>query len=307
MLNVEDDVLITTDIDATFSYKCAVDIESGFLSINSARSIIGYDADKRFFCVDMEMRNVVFEREIEGFHSHHWLTLNGQKFLSLQTAKNTIELLRVDIEHKSVGSSKYTLSLEEADVIDFYEFDRNFQNIFILKNNSILEKRSVILNQKVVSMQLEEDVGQSASKILSLSNDGSFCVISSKCSYFYLVGIVNQTQFKLTSNYLTRTYAPCFINGDADFVAVGGYDGEGVEIWDVKRKQLVHRIVIDGRFISSTFSTNNILAVGHVLRGGFCTKQGALKLYDVTNWEMFYSSECYMEPRSVHLFFEWGK
>ena len=31
------------------------------------------------------------------------------------------------------------------------------------------------------------------------------------------------------------------------------------------------------------------------------TKGGALKLFDVTSWEMFYSSEYYITPKSVYL------
>jgi len=305
ILTVEDDVLIAGDTDATFSYKCAVDIESKLLSIMSSKLAGGsgnpHSSDKRFFCINMETRKVVFENRIEGFHSHHWLTLNEQKFLSLQTAKNAIQLFSVDVEHKSVGSNEYTLALEEEDVINFYEFDRSFQNIFILKNNNILEKRSIIFDQRIATIELEEEIGRSVSKMLSLSNDGSLCVVSSKDSYFHLIDVANQIQSKLVSNSLTRTYAPCFINGDSGSVAVGGSSGEGVEIWDVQQKQPVQHIEIDGKFITTTFSVNNILAVGHYLSGGFGTKQGALKLYDVSNWELFYWSEFWMVPRSVHL------
>ena len=307
ILNVADDVQIAADIDATFSYKCAVDIECGLLSINASAEIrtshseyARYNGDKRFFCVDMETRNIMFEHEIKGFHSHHWITLNEQKYLSLQTAQNAIELFSVDAKHKTICQSEYTLVLEEEDVIDFYFFDRNCQNIFVLKNKSILEKRIVINNQSVAMINLEENIKPSVSKILNLSNDGSFCVVSTKCSYFYLIDIAKEQQFKLESNSLTRTYAPCFINGESVCVAVGGSIQEGVEIWDVKTKKPVRHIGIEGRFITSTFSTNNILAVGHGLKRGEM-KHGALKLYDVTNWELFYSADFFMIPRSVHL------
>ena len=116
--------------------------------------------------------------------------------------------------------------------------------------------------------------GHSASKMLSLSNDGSFCVIGGGADkpYFYLIDIVNHKQLKLTSTVLTDTLAPCFINGDAEFVAIGGDDGQGVEIWDVKSQQPIRTIEINGKFITCSFSANNILlsAIGW-------TQQGALK------------------------------
>merc|ERR1719361_1842494 len=102
-----------------------------------------------------------------------------------------------------------------------------------------------------MSIELESRIGNSVSKLLSLSNDGTFCVVgaagnsnfgATTSNFFYLVSLESQEQFKLTTTKLSNTFAPCFINGESEFVAVGGDDGEGVEIWSVEDKQMVRHI-----------------------------------------------------------------
>eukprot|EP01084_Bolivina_argentea_P027295 50738_1 len=64
-----------------------------------------------------------------------------------------------------------------------------FENIILVKNKNILEKRAVNnMNEVVVSITLEQQIKPSFDKkILSLSNDGELCVIGGTSKYFYLI------------------------------------------------------------------------------------------------------------------------
>ena len=136
---------------------------------------------------------------------------------------------------------------------------------------------------------MEKRVSPVITKQLALSNDGTVCAIGGgHGNPLYLIALESKTQHKLTSDVLKATFAPCFINGDTEFVAVGG-SGK-MEVWDIKNKKPVK--VLDGEG-SATASTNNILAVG---------RAGVLELWDVRNWEMFYSSDFEgLDPKSLHL------
>ena len=166
------------------------------------------------------------------------------------------------------------------------EFDRIFQNIFILKNKEVLERRSIDeVSEVVMSIKLKQKVDTSAaSKQLSLSDDGTMCAIGGGyTSHFYLVNLESKAQHKLTSKTLRQTRAPCFINGATAFVAVGGGDEQGVEIWDLAKKEANQLFKVDSGYIGCMTSTNNILAVA--------SSNGKLQLRDVRNWDVFYSSE----------------
>ena len=161
----------------------------------------------------------------------------------------------------------------------------NFEHILILKDGKVLEKRS--LNQVEIvslSIELDEKVTFMSMKQLSLSNDGKTCVIG--CGrgkqHFYLIDLEQNVQHKLTSGTHTGTYCPCFINGQCAYVAVGGRTGEGVEVWSVKQKSATKLLKVDNQGTTrSMTSTNNILAVSSGV--------GNLYLWDVRNWEVFYT------------------
>ena len=87
----------------------------------------------------------------------------------------------------------------------------------------------------------------------------------------------------MTSDVITDTFAPCFINGDTEFVAVGAF--EGTEIWDIRNNACM---------CMCSASTNNIFA--------FASYYGVLRLWDVRNWEVMYSSTfAGMQAYSLHL------
>merc|ERR1712087_436014 len=96
-------------------------------------------------------------------------------------------------------------------------------------------------------------------------------------AYFYVINLESKEQQKLTSTNLGHSFAPCFINGGTEYVAVGG--ASGFEIWEIKTQQSVKKL--GDANIGCMASTNNILAVG--------TMKGLLQLWDVRSWEMFHS------------------
>ena len=158
-----------------------------------------------------------------------------------------------------------------------------------------MEKRSLLdVGNVAMSIELEENISYSESKLLSLSNDGSFCVIGGGVgkSYFYMLDLEKKTQRKVASKVLGWSQAPCFINCGAEYVAVGGNSGQGVEIWDIEKNTAARVLEIDDG-ITCTFSTNNILAVG--------SQSKALQLWDVRNWTMFQSFKYSMTPKVITL------
>merc|ERR1712083_143066 len=95
-----------------------------------------------------------------------------------------------------------------------------------------------------------------------VSNDGTLCAMAGgdNKADFYLIELESQMQHKMSSEVLGDTYAPCFINGQTEYVAVGGFT-EGVEIWNIKTRK-PSKFLKEKRDIICTTSTNNILAIG---------------------------------------------
>ena len=69
--------------------------------------------------------------------------------------------------------------------------------------------------------------------------------------------LTSSKQHKLKSE-MSGCFSPCFINGETDYVAVGGDSGDGVnvEVWDIASKTAVKQLEISGGYCST--STNNI-------------------------------------------------
>eukprot|EP01084_Bolivina_argentea_P069425 126325_1 len=191
------------------------------------------------------------------------------------------------------------MNLSSKDEINCCEFDTNFDNVMIIKNSNTLQKRAVNnINVVQKSITLNEKINRSASKLFSLSNCGNFCIVASGGGkkYAYFIDIENEVQSRLESGKMERgVYAPCFINGEAKFIAIGDYVGN-IEIWDVVKKEMVKTWKVDA-CIKCTTSRNNILAVS----SGAYEKNNMLRLYDVRNWGMFYSQKHEMSPKSLHL------
>merc|ERR1712062_17675 len=266
------------------------------------------DSDN-FFCVDMESKQLIWQNQAYGKYTHHWITINDQKYLSLQTTKNTISYFRVSDDHQFEEDESMRITLDDNDTINFCEYDKSVENIFVVRNKTILEKRAIADHDTVsMSIELENQIGNSVSKLLSMSNDGKFCVIgtgasndSGRAGFFYLIYLETQKQFKLQTENLSVAYAPCFINGESEFVAIGGNrGGEGVEIWSVQDRKMVKYVECeDQNMVTSSYSANGILAVGYT--PPYTTGSRYLQLYDVSTWEKLYRQEFAMCPRSLFL------
>ena len=216
--------------------------------------------------LEMATKKEIFKSAASGYHTHHWVVHAAKKYLSLQTKKNEIKMFEIDAEHKSFKQDEeLRLCLDAQDEINFSEFDRTFENIFILKNHETLESRSISdVNAVKISLKLIDRLGSSIQKQLTLSNDGTFCAIAASGGkpYFYLIDLVKKQQHKLVSSALSQTYGPCFINGETDYVSVGG-KGQ-VEIWDMKNNKSIKVLKIGNGsgYVNGAASTHNILALG---------------------------------------------
>merc|ERR1711879_589317 len=84
ILNVKDDV---KSITAPQLYKCSIQSDLGLLAISTGHT---------FYCVNMADNQVIFKVASVGTHSHHWITINDQTYLSLQSKQqNKINVFRV--------------------------------------------------------------------------------------------------------------------------------------------------------------------------------------------------------------------
>ena len=173
VLNVREQVQL--NYTGNLFYKCSVDSELGLLGITCGTKVV----NRQFVSVDMRTKEVISVLDAFGPQAHHWVTRNGEKYLSLQIKANEIKMFVVDKENKSfLEETSLTLTLGAEEHIAYPEFDSDFKHIFILPNKQVLEKRtlnnisevamSIVLDQKVVNMQTRQMV---------LSHDGSVCAI----------------------------------------------------------------------------------------------------------------------------------
>ena len=49
----------------------------------------------------MNLKTVIFKMAAVGYHTHHWITRQQKKYLSLQTANNQMQMLEFDATSKS--------------------------------------------------------------------------------------------------------------------------------------------------------------------------------------------------------------
>ena len=154
-----------------YFYKCSVDSESGLLAM-----ICNDGDDRQCVCVDLSSKSVIFKTSASGIHTQHWIVNNGYKCLSVATKENIISLFRFDNEKKTFAEDlSFRICLGARDSISYSEFDSDYQHIFILKNEKVLEKRNMRAVDKVLlSVELEEKVTNASTKQLTLSQDGNF-------------------------------------------------------------------------------------------------------------------------------------
>jgi len=313
LLTVRDDVdLPSRSEPENMFFKSTMQSQLGWLAMNCG---MGRTPD-RLYIVDLADHSLIFEHRAYGRYSHHWLSVKNTVYLSLQTAPHTVSMFKVKpSQRKLVEVPSLRIKLDRKVKIEFIEFDRTFSSIVIVhsdRGSSKLERRPLsLMDNKVgsvtVSIALEKGVRNSVTNLMALSGDGKWAVIASggnayvnneeRLKIFYLIDIEKGEQFKMTSEHLTRTYCPCFVNGDSQFV-IGGSNAEGLEIWSVADRELVTHCDVgdDTKFVSSTFFANHVLAVG---LGSI--NDGALKLYDTRSWDVIHGAPCHMTPRSLAL------
>eukprot|EP01083_Nonionella_stella_P051130 135782_1 len=268
-------------------YKCCIDPELGLLGVR---------AENWFGCVSLDTNEVIFEHKVKGgrFHSNHWIKVNGSKYLTVQTRANIISMYAVK-DNVFKKDKTMQIQVDKGKEINFIEFDKSFGNVFLIIDKTTLQQRSTsdISNVKM-NIELQEPIYDVQLRQLCLSDNGECCVIAGGLDkkYFHLIDLKTQKHEKLTSDVLEATYAPCFINGEGQYVAVGDRNGK-IEIWDAIKKESFKVIDVCDKCISCTMSTSNILAVA--------SDDHKIRLLDVRTWDVFYSDTFKMEPYSLHL------
>jgi len=305
--------------------KCSVDTELNVLGIEAHHwfGVVDFKSKRQIWSLDRETSNGGGRHNF-GFHTHQWLTIGTQKYLSVQTKGNQIKMFKVVKTEQSstkmkmfkainwkgntgvggyqfIADPKYELTFpsdgRSTTTIHFCDFDFDFKHIFLICDQCELQKRAVHdINTVVQSITLEEKVSGSVVRNFRLSADGKYCVLAGGRGrkYFYVIDIENETQIKLESEfYLNSSYVPCFINGENELVAVGDRNGR-IEIWDFKKQECVKKWKIEGATgIYASASTHNILGIGSFDK--------TLRLYDVRSWEMFYERKFACDGESLNL------
>jgi len=249
-------------------------------------------------CVNPDDRKVVFKTEAykRGEQTHHWVRIQGRHYLSVQSQKNIFKFFKVSATNGFTEDKALTVTLDEGDDVRYVEFDKNFENMYLVKNEDILEQRTVSGGGGVVmNIKLEEkvDFGNTYKQRMSLSDDGTLCALGAGNDkpFWFLIDIPKRTQFKVTSSVLKNSFAPRFLTDESGRVVIGGVGK--MEIWNFATRYSEKVIDFGSDLVKTIFSVGNVLAVGGNERG--------LRLYDVRNWEMIYSKKYEMQIQSLQL------
>eukprot|EP01084_Bolivina_argentea_P316361 548355_1 len=115
--------------------KCSIDLELNLLGVRSV---------DWFGCMSLKTKKVIFEQKVDGGsrHSHHWIKVNDKKYLTVQSNKNIIKMYKVN---NNIFEEDENMQIKVADSseIDFLEFDRNYQNAFLIVDQKVLEQRAM--------------------------------------------------------------------------------------------------------------------------------------------------------------------
>merc|ERR1711971_951686 len=105
-----------------------------------------------------------------GTFNHNWFTYQKQKYLSLQTKVNVLKMFKLDPENKSFAEDEsLRMCLDDEDEINYSQFDAAHENVFILKNLAMVEKRSIgDVNTVALSIKLDKKVESGQSKQVTL-------------------------------------------------------------------------------------------------------------------------------------------
>ena len=126
VLNVKEQVNLS--YEGPEFYKCSVEPGLGLLGI-----CCGTKFSRKFICVDMSTKEMIFETGVTATQQSHWIAIKGRKYLSLRTKDNVISMFEIDEETKSFKKDEVLeINLPESDKAGYTQFDGEFENIFIL-------------------------------------------------------------------------------------------------------------------------------------------------------------------------------
>merc|ERR1719204_203412 len=282
--------IIGLGYDGDTFFKCSVQSDVGLLGIKC-------DSDQ-FYCVDMATKKVILEQEAVGRHSNHWIVVDDQLYISLQTKKNEIKAFKLNGSQRSFAETEaMRVVLGEADTIDCTAFDDKFNSLVILKNAGVVEQRSVgDLSTVLQTVTLDEKVGSAGAiglfkQLVYDFYDANRCAIAGGSKpFFILIDLDTGKQTKMTSKALSSVHAVCFI--DTRLMAVASaVGGEGVEIWDLDSASAIRVIKVDGTVTCLAFDCNVL----------FVCSTSAMTMWDVRTWEQFYSEQMDFVPYSLHV------
>merc|ERR1712173_219973 len=114
-------------------------------------------------------------------------------------------------------------------------------------------------------------------------------------SFWYLINIPQQKQFKFTSKTLSDSCTACFLNDNSGRVVIGGRNQ--FEIWNVKSRSSERVVTITSSsglgYVRITFSVGNILAVG--------ADDHTMRLFDTRSFESIFSKKYDVNIYSLQL------
>eukprot|EP01084_Bolivina_argentea_P027836 51716_1 len=139
VLKVNKDIKMSDNSSQMF--KCSTDTNL---------KLLGMENQYWFECMDMDSKEIVFEQQLtldgKGRNAHNFIVQNNQKYVTIQTSLNTIKMfkiLKVNNTFEFKENEALRICYDKKDVITFCEFDKNFENIFIVLNGNIFEQRSM--------------------------------------------------------------------------------------------------------------------------------------------------------------------
>merc|ERR1719242_714014 len=186
VLNFKEDVK-----DVNFSrYSKAVlnsDLKLMFMKPQSTETLI---------CLNPDERKVIFKTQAysKGEQTHHWVKIQGRHYLSVQSQKNIFKFFKVSATNGFTEDKALRVTLDDGDDVRFVEYDGNFENMYLVKNENILEQRTVSGGGGVVmNIKLEEkvDFGNAFMQRMSVSKDGNMVAIAggNVKSFSYIIDV----------------------------------------------------------------------------------------------------------------------
>merc|ERR1712130_439083 len=115
--------------------KCAVNSDLNLLFLKPREG-------EKVICIDMLSKEVVLRTDAWKWcdHNVHWLKMNDRQFLSVQNKQNQFKFFSVDSETKKFSEDEsLRITLPDSDRVEHTAFDKMCENMYLVKNCSVLE------------------------------------------------------------------------------------------------------------------------------------------------------------------------